>query len=175
MDLEDLHCLGIKELRQRRRRWQRGHQKSNRFRLAKQQQSKPITLFSTFPCPHCTTTTWNFLYRVLWRTWTKDKDLTSLLSELRHSHLEFNFRKIRQHLTNWMRWNSSDKCFLLKGRVTRFIIYQNAVFLPRHAVSSMQVIMLSRNQSAHSPGSHLINLGPNICKLINHGIKPSGQ
>ena len=37
------------------------------------------------------------------------------------------------------------------------------------------VVMLSKNQSAHSPGSHLINLGANSCKVINHGIKPSGQ
>ena len=62
--------------------------------------------------------------------------------------------------------------------VHRMLIYQNAVFLPRHAVSSMQydhVIMMSKNQSAHSPGSHLINLCANNCKLINHGIKPSGQ
>ena len=37
------------------------------------------------------------------------------------------------------------------------------------------VIMLSKNQSAHTPGSHLINLCANSCKLINHGIKPSDQ
>ena len=30
------------------------------------------------------------------------------------------------------------------------------------------VIMLSKNQSAHSPGSHLINSDANSCKLINH-------
>ena len=33
------------------------------------------------------------------------------------------------------------------------------------------VIMLSKNQSAHSPGRHLINLGADSFK----GIKPSGQ
>ena len=38
------------------------------------------------------------------------------------------------------------------------------------------VIMLSKNQSTHSFGSHLINLCANSCKLINHtGIKQSGQ
>ena len=37
------------------------------------------------------------------------------------------------------------------------------------------VIMMSKNQSAHTPGSHLINLCANNCKLIEHGIKPSGQ
>ena len=35
--------------------------------------------------------------------------------------------------------------------------------------------MLSKNQSAHSPDSHLINFGANSCKLINCRIKPSGQ
>ena len=37
------------------------------------------------------------------------------------------------------------------------------------------VIMLSKNQSAHSNGSYLINLFANSCRFINHGIKPSGQ
>jgi len=36
------------------------------------------------------------------------------------------------------------------------------------------VIMLSKNQSPHSPGIHLTNLCVNSCKFINHGIKPSG-
>ena len=37
------------------------------------------------------------------------------------------------------------------------------------------VIIMSKNQSTHSPGSYLINLGAISCKLINHGIKRSGQ
>ena len=37
------------------------------------------------------------------------------------------------------------------------------------------VIMSSKNQYAHSPGSHLIKLCENSCKLMNHGIKPFGQ
>ena len=37
------------------------------------------------------------------------------------------------------------------------------------------VIIFSKNQSAHSPGSYLINLFANSCKFINHGIKPSSQ
>ena len=37
------------------------------------------------------------------------------------------------------------------------------------------VIMLSKNQSAHSPGIHLIHVCASGCKFINHGIKPSGQ
>ena len=67
--------------------------------------------------------------------------------------------------------------------VQRMLTYQNAAFLPGHAVSSIckqydRVIMLSKNQSAHSLGSHLHLIDlifVNNCKLIVHGIKPSGQ
>ena len=63
--------------------------------------------------------------------------------------------------------------------VQRMLVNQNAIFLPGHAVSSMKATWschnLSKNQSAHSPGSDLINLGANTCKLISLGIKPSGQ
>ena len=63
----------------------------------------------------------------------------------------------------------------------RLIELKGQVHGSAHAhLSSMQaisdhVIMMSKNQSAHSPGSHLINLCAHNCKLINHGIKPSGQ
>ena len=64
--------------------------------------------------------------------------------------------------------------------IQRMLVHQNAIFLPGHAVSSMKVIydhviVLSKNQSAHSPGRQLINLGKNSCKLINSGMKPSDQ
>ena len=45
-------------LKQRRRGRQRELQKSNRFRLAKQQICTCITFFCTFLCRRCTTTTW---------------------------------------------------------------------------------------------------------------------
>ena len=48
-------CRLIRELKQRRRRPQRGREKSNRFRLAKQQLCTCITLFCTFLCCRCTT------------------------------------------------------------------------------------------------------------------------
>ena len=48
-------------LKQRRRRSQQERYKSNRFRLAKQQLGTCITLFCTFLCRHCTTTTWKCL------------------------------------------------------------------------------------------------------------------
>ena len=50
--------LNIRELKIRRRRRQRKQQKSNRFSLAKQQLCTCITLFCTFLCRRCTTTTW---------------------------------------------------------------------------------------------------------------------
>ena len=46
---------------QRRRRRQRDLRKSKRFRLAKQQFFTCITLYFTFLCRHCTTTTWKYL------------------------------------------------------------------------------------------------------------------
>ena len=76
---------------------------------------------------------------------------------------------------------------LLKGKVSRFSArsFINKLFLlPGHAVLSMQaklsdmhMIMsaLSKNQSTHSPGSHLINLCANSCKFINKKIKPLGR
>jgi len=56
-------CLddNSRELKQRRWRRQRKWQKSNRFRLAKQQLCTCITLFCTFLSRRCTTATWNFL------------------------------------------------------------------------------------------------------------------
>ena len=53
--------INIRELKQRWRRRQRGRQKSNGFILAKQQLCTGITLFCTFLCRHCTTTTWKCL------------------------------------------------------------------------------------------------------------------
>ena len=68
--------------------------------------------------------------------------------------------------------NKAQFCFLRdRFTVQRMLIYQNAVFLSGHAVSMIimtkqydQVIMLSKNQSAHSPGSHLHLTNLNICK-----------
>ena len=49
------------ELKQRRRGRKRERQNSNRFILGKQQLGTCITSFCTFPCRHCTTTTWKCL------------------------------------------------------------------------------------------------------------------
>ena len=65
-----------RELKQRRRRRQRERQKSNSFRLAKQQLCTCITLFCTFLCSHCTTTTWKCLIS----RFVKDVDTRQWLS-----------------------------------------------------------------------------------------------
>ena len=72
--------------------------------------------------------------------------------------------------------------FIVKGTGSRFSAWSlmKMLFLCRDMVYRLwkqydHVIMLSKNQSAHSTGSDLINLGADSCKLINHGMKPSGQ
>ena len=85
--------------------------RNNRFGLAKQQLCKCITLFWTFLCRRCTTTTWKCLIsRSVEDVNTRDKDFLFLWDpELWYSLLEFNSRKICQHLTNWTSWNKRDK------------------------------------------------------------------
>ena len=51
----------VRELKQRRPRRQRGRQKSNGVRLAKEKLCTCITLFYTFLCCRCMTTMWNCL------------------------------------------------------------------------------------------------------------------
>ena len=51
----------ISELKQRRRRRQRGQQKGNGVRFGETTTLHVITLFCTFRCRRCTSTTWNFL------------------------------------------------------------------------------------------------------------------
>ena len=54
----------VRELKQRRPRRQRGRQKSNGVRLAKEKLCTCITLFYTFLCCRCMTSMWNCL---IWR------------------------------------------------------------------------------------------------------------
>ena len=83
--------------------------KNTTFRLAKQQLCKSITLFCTFVCRHCTTTTWKCLIsRFVLGTWTQGNDFRFLFLNF-DTPVEFNSRKICQHLTNWTRWNKRYK------------------------------------------------------------------
>ena len=96
-----------------------------RFRLAKQQLCKCITLFCTFVCRYCTTTTWKCLIsRFVGNVNTRQR--------LFDTPLEFNCRKICQHLTNWTRWNKRDKIWnranwlfkwRFRSRRRRFCLY----------------------------------------------------
>ena len=94
-----------RELKQRRR------QKSNRFRLAKQQLYACITLFCTFLCRHCVTTTWKCLISRIVEVVNTTQRLCFSFPELDYTLLEFNSRKKKncQCLTNWTTWNKRDE------------------------------------------------------------------
>ena len=79
---------------------QRERQKSNRLRQAKQQLCTCITLFCTFLCRRCTTTTWNCLISRFVEDGNKRQQLSFSFPELWCSPLEFNSKNICQHLTN---------------------------------------------------------------------------
>ena len=82
--------------------------KNNRLRLTKQQHCTCITLFSTFLCRHCTTTTWKCLISRSVEDVNTTERLSFSFPKLRYSLLEFSSRNNCQHLTNWMRWNKRD-------------------------------------------------------------------
>ena len=83
-----------REFTQRRRRRQGERQKSNEFRPAKQQLCTCITLFCTFLCRRCTTTTWNCLISRFVEDGNKRQQLSFSFPELWCSPLEFNSKQI---------------------------------------------------------------------------------
>ena len=97
----------------------------------------------------------------------KVKEIDSLISSLFKNDLERDSVEAMELLDEIDNY--------LKGQVQSMHIYQNCFSADRLCKQYDHVIMMSKNQSAHSPGSHLINLCANNCKLTNHGIKPSGQ
>ena len=80
----------LREVKQRRGRRQGERKKSNRFRLAKQQLCTCITLFCTFLCRRCTTTTWKCLISRLVEDGNTRQQLSFSFPELWYSPLEFN-------------------------------------------------------------------------------------
>ena len=82
-----------REFKQQRRRRQRGRQKSSWFWLAKQQLCTCITLFCTFLCRHCTTTTWKCLISRFVENVNTKQWLSFSFLQLRYNPLEFNPRK----------------------------------------------------------------------------------
>ena len=76
--------------------------------------SKTTTLhmhrhFFPFLCCHCMTTMWKCLISHFVGGMNRRQQLSFSFPVLWHSPLEFNSRKICQHLNNWTRWNKCDK------------------------------------------------------------------
>ena len=89
-----LNTIRLGSFTQRRWRSQREQQKSNRFRLAKQQMSTCITLLCSFLCRHCTTTTWKCLISRFVENANTIQQVYFSFPELRYILLEFNSRKM---------------------------------------------------------------------------------
>ena len=101
--------------RRRRRRRQRERQKStHRFTLAKQQLCTCITLLSTVLCRCCT------LVKVPNFTFCRGREQNTatlfLFLNFDTVFLEFNSRKICQHLTNWTSWKKHDNVWSSTSR-----------------------------------------------------------
>ena len=88
-------------LKQWSRRRQRVRQESNGFRLAKQQLCTCIMLFWTFVNCRCMTTTWECLFFTFFKDGNTRQQHYYSFPELWYSPLEFNSKKICQHLTNF--------------------------------------------------------------------------
>ena len=80
---------------------QRVRQESNGFRLAKQQLCTCIMLFCTFVSCRCMTTTWECLFLCFFKDGNTRQQRYYSFPELWYSPLEFNSKKICQHLTNF--------------------------------------------------------------------------
>ena len=82
------------ELKQPRRWRQRVRQKSKRFRQGKQQLCTCITLFCTFLCRRCTTTTWKCLISRFVEDGNTGQQLSFSFLELWYSPSELSSQKI---------------------------------------------------------------------------------
>ena len=82
--------------------------KKNRFGLAKHQLWTCFTLFYTFLCRRCTTSTWNWEYISPFCGYRECKTTIFVFfswTSIRSLHSSW----VRQHLTNLTRWNKRDK------------------------------------------------------------------
>ena len=90
--------------------------------------------------------------------------------------ISLNFTKNRHHLSTRTRRKNRTQITILTGQVhgsAHACLFIKMLFfccdmLYRLCKQHGHVIMMSKNQSVHSPGSHLIKLCANNCKLINH-------
>ena len=93
---------GNGELKQRRRRQQRERQKTIGL-INKTTTLHVYHAFCTFHCRHCTTMKWKRLISRFVKDGNTRQRLSVSFPVLWHSPLEFNARKICQHLTNCTR------------------------------------------------------------------------
>ena len=112
----------IRELKERRRWRQQERQKSNGFRSARQQLCTCITLFCTFLCRRCTSTTWKYLNSRFVEDGNTRQQLSFYFPELWYSPSpsQFNSKGICQHLTNWTRQNKRDEVWSSANFKSRF-------------------------------------------------------
>ena len=109
-------------------------------RTAKQQyvNTGKITTVTIFLWHHFTTTTWRYLISCFVENantrHSKDKRLSFSFPELRQTYLEFTSRKKCQHLTNWTRWNKSDK------------VWSSATSLFKWRFRSLKLLRMSARQ-----------------------------
>ena len=95
-------------------RQQRGRQKSNRFKLAKQQLCTVVHHAFLNICRRYTSVTWNFQISCFMEDGNTRQRFSSVLclsGELRYSLSEFNSSKNHQPKTNQRSWNKSGKLF----------------------------------------------------------------
>ena len=119
-------------------------------------------------------------WQKLWSRWRRKK----LAAKARVSGKSLKSGHLRMHLEHS---RAKIKVFkqntdIIKGTCSRFsaCLIIKMLFFCRDMLYLLykqydHVIMSSKNQYAHSPGSHFIKFCENNCKLKTHGIKPSGQ
>ena len=158
------------QVKQRRRRRQQERQKTIGSEIGKT--TTCITLFSTFLCRRCMTTTW-----VLNVTFCRERDARRLpfsFSELRYSPLELNSRKIRTHLTNWTRWNKRDKVW---SSANSLFIWRFRSRSRRYCLSSLMLLLPLRYtgpcEFVAAVGSNLIwdRRISNSLRMCENGVK----
>ena len=98
-------------------------QKSSRFIVEKQKLRTCITLFCTFLCRHCTTTTWKCLISGFFKDGNLRQQLSFSFPELWYSPLEFNSK---QFANIW--WIKRDGISAIKFEAT-WIQFLSDVFV----------------------------------------------
>ena len=123
--------------------------------LIKQQLCAYITLFRTFLCRHCTTTTWNCLISRFVEDVNTRKQLSFLFSWTSIQSIRNNSRKNWQHLKNWTRWGKQDKVW---SRANSLFKWRSRCRRPRHCCLSplMASTAATAGKHHHSLLFHLV-------------------